>query len=93
MGTFQNIDYKETHFEKSELTPIRVEPTYPTLELLLKELKANALNVHSNLGGGAHGHLGLVIRPASYAHLSAIPFLPSLSPIAPVMPFKKLLNF
>ena len=74
MGTFHNIDYKETHFEKSELTPIRGEPTYPSLELLLKELKANALNVHSNLGGGTHGHLGLVISPASYAHISATPF-------------------
>ena len=71
---FHNIDYKVTHFEKSELTPIRGEPTYDTLEHLLKELKANARNVHSNLGGGAHGHLGLVISPTSYAHLSATPF-------------------
>ena len=68
------MDYKVTHFEKSELTPIGGEPAYSTLELLLKELKANACNVHSNLGGGAHSHLGLVISPASYAHLSAIPF-------------------
>ena len=61
MGAFTNIDHKETHFEKAELTPIRGEPTYETLEHLLKELKANVRNVHSNLGGGAHGHLGLVI--------------------------------
>lgn len=74
VSAFNSIDYKETHFEKSELTPIRGEPTYHTLERLLKELKANARNVHSNLGGGAHGHLGLVISPASYAHISAVPF-------------------
>ena len=80
MGVFTDINYKDSHFEKAELTPIRGEPTYSTLEHLLKELKANARNVHSNLGGGAHGHLGLVISPASYAHLSATPFTPPVFP-------------
>ena len=87
MGVFQDINYHESHFEKSVLTPIRGEPTYSTLELLLKELKANALNVHSNLGGGVHGHLGLVISPASYAHLSATPFVRPVFPgTAAVLP-------
>ena len=87
MGAFNNIDYKETHFEKSELTPIRGEPTYSTLERLLKELKANASTVHSTLGGGAHGHLGLVISLTSYAHLSAIPFTrPAFPGTAAIIP-------
>ena len=87
MGAFNNIDYKETHFEKAELTPICGEPTYSTLERLLKELKANASTVHSNLGGGAHGHLGLVISPASYRHLSATPFTrPAFPGTAAVIP-------
>ena len=75
MAIFAGIDYKENHFIKKQLTPIVGEPTYATLETLLKQLKANARSVHSNLGGGQHGHLGLVISPASYAHLSNVPFV------------------
>ena len=74
MSAFTGIDYKETHFEYPELTPIRGEPTFDTLDCLIKQLKANACSVHSNLGGGAHSHLGLVISPASYALISATPF-------------------
>ncbi len=57
MSAFAGIDYCETLFIHKKLTPIVGEPTYDTLELLLKELKANAQSVHSNLGGGAHDTL------------------------------------
>ena len=87
MSAYSNIDYRDL-FEKRDLTPIRGEPTYDTLELLLKELKANARNVHSNLGGGNFGHLGLVISPASYALISPVPFnrpvFPGAQPVIPV---------
>ena len=65
MSAFSGIDYKETLFVNKQLTPMVGELTYETLELLLKQLKANARSVHSNLGGGQHGHLGLVISPPS----------------------------
>lgn len=74
MSAFSGIDYREAHFIKKQLTPIVGEPTFVTLELLLKQLKSNARSVHSNLGGGQHGHLGLVISPPSYALLSPTPF-------------------
>ena len=87
MSAFAGIDYCETLFVHKKLTPIVGEPTYDTLELLLKELKANAQSVHSNLGGGNHGHLGLVISPASYALLSpdvfARPVFPGVNPVIP----------
>ena len=62
----QGAHYKETHFQHATLTPIRGEPTHATLHVLLNELKANAQTVHSNLGGGAHGHLGLVLMTPQY---------------------------
>ena len=81
MSAYASVDYKDTHFEFSELSPIHGEPSYETLDKLLKQLKANARTVHSNLGGGAHGHLGLVISPASYALLS--PLHPFNRPVFP----------
>ena len=40
MSAFDSVDYKHSHFEFKELTPIRGEPTYETLEQILKQLKA-----------------------------------------------------
>ena len=62
----QGTNFRETHFQHADLTPIRGEPKYETLKVLINELKANAQTVHSNLGGGAHGHLGLVLTPQKY---------------------------
>ena len=42
--------------------------------MLKNEIKANALSVHSNLGGSQHGNLGLVISPEAYAHVSNTPY-------------------
>lgn len=81
MSAFDSVDYKHSHFEFKELTPIRGEPTYETLEQILKQLKANASKVHSNLGGGAHGHLGSVISPTTYALIA--PGTPFDRPIFP----------
>ena len=35
----------------------------------------NAKSVYSNLGGGSHGHLGLVLADAQYALISNMPFV------------------
>ena len=75
MSAVSDINYKDNFFEKQELTKIVGEPTYETLQQLLRELKANARTVHSNLGGGTFGHLALVISPASYALISPTPFI------------------
>ena len=56
-----NINYKDTIFEQDNLTPIRGEPTFKIIHKIWKDIKSNAKSVYSNIGGGAHGHLGLVI--------------------------------
>ena len=68
-----STNYRETVFAHHDLTRIHGEPSFSDLKLLTREIKANAMAVHSTLGGGAHGHLGLVLTPAQYALLSPAP--------------------
>ena len=58
-----DIDYIKTNFEVENLTKITGRPNYQLLKKLKDELMANAASVQSNLGGGANGHLGLVLNP------------------------------
>ena len=69
------VDYKTTCFEHPELTKIHGEPTFEKLKVVEDELKANAQSVYSPLGGGQHGHLGLVIEPFQYTTVSRVPFV------------------
>ena len=50
-------------------------PIYDTLYLLHNKIKSNAMTVHSNLGGGQHGYLGLVVSPTAYALPTKTPFV------------------
>ena len=56
-----NINYKATIFNRANITPIRGKLTFKTLHKLRNEIKANSKAVYSNLGGGANGHLSLVL--------------------------------
>ena len=69
------INYKETIFERANLTPICVKPTFEALHKLWKVIKANAKAVYSNIGGGAHVHLGLVITEFQFILISPTSFL------------------
>ena len=42
----RNINYKDTLFERANLTPIYGEPTFKTLHKLRNEIKANAKAVY-----------------------------------------------
>ena len=72
--TKESINYIDTLFEHRELTKIHGEPTYETLQIIANELKTNAATVRTHLGGGNHGHLGLVLPPVRYALISPTPF-------------------
>jgi hypothetical protein len=72
---------KDTYFQHKVLTKIHGKPTYPTLQTLQIELKANAGSVPSTLGGGRHGHLGLLLTDATYATLQ--PTTPWVTPPNP----------
>jgi hypothetical protein len=67
----------------SELQP----PTHATLQVLQRELNSNAMSVHSNFGGGRHGHLTLTIPAPRYLAITNDAFPPPVAPpVNPVIP-------
>ena len=60
------IYLKQTFFDYPKLSKISGEPTLGSLMTLGNELKANAQSVTTTLGGGANGHLGLVLLEQAY---------------------------
>ena len=62
---------KEVFFSHAALGKIQGNPTYEDIQKLYRQCKANAKSVPSVLGGGANGHLGLIIS-ALRAHTDAL---------------------
>ena len=67
-----HIDYVLTYFPFKTPTLVRGEPTYNDLKRIKTELRANASSVESNLGGGNHGHLFLVLSDSEYLQIPGI---------------------
>ena len=68
------VDYAASYFKFKTPTPIIGAPTHKTLKRLKQELRVNASSVESDLGGGDHGYLGLVLDDAEYATISLTAF-------------------
>ena len=67
--------YKTSHFQYPTLDKINGEPTLDTLLTLFKQLKINAQNVPTKLGGGQLGYLALVIPTKDYDVIpNSVPF-------------------
>ena len=66
-----DVDYINTTFEFPELTKIYDVPTYKLLKKIKDELKTKASKVQCDLGGGNHGHLGLLLSDADYQNASS----------------------
>ena len=76
-----DIDYKNNHFELSELTKIYGEPNTASLIELRNEIRSNAQSVTTSLGGGTYGHLGLVMSNTAYEALpDASPYVKPINP-------------
>ena len=80
-----NIDYTKI-FVYCKLTPLTRQPSYEALKQLKDELKANAASVPSDLGGGLHGHLFLVLAAGEWVIVSATPFVRPGQPPALFIP-------
>ena len=77
----QGTNYRETHFQHTDITPIRGEPKNESLKVLFNKVKANLQTIHSNLGGGAHGHIGIGLHPIPYnAIASGTPYIRPVFP-------------
>lgn len=74
------IDYRNNAFEIVNLTKIHGEPTFESICVLQREIIINSQCVHTHLGGGAHGHMGLVMSPQEYAMHSNAAYLRLVHP-------------
>ncbi len=75
------------NFPHKSLPRIIGPPTYETIRDMHLKINENCISVHSNLGNGQLGHLGISVTAAVYNTLSAIPFVPPVNPgAAPVFP-------
>ena len=72
-------------FPKATPTKISGLPTYETIKRLNDDISANAASVHTDLGGGNHGHLGLTVSPTIYATVSGTPYTAPTSPAPPAL--------
>ena len=84
----QSVEDIIAKFRIKKLTHIDGEPTYETISKISHELYTNAATLASKLGGGQHGHIGMVMKPALYATLSATPYInppepPETAPLDP----------
>ena len=62
-------------------------PTYLTLKDLVQQLKDNAASVSTELGGGVHGFLGILLPESQYQILTGEPWvLPDNLGLVAVMP-------
>lgn len=73
--TTANVDYINTNFAFPILIKINEIPTYEQIKTIKDELKTNAGTVQCDLGGGQHGHLGLLLTDNEYSTLSATPYI------------------
>ncbi len=66
----------ETHEElrKELVTKIHGQPTDQDITTLEKELIAIAASIPSALGGGNHGHAGIIAEPAKYLTMAGTAF-------------------
>ena len=64
--TIPSVEDTRTSFPQPSVPRIDGEPTYTTIKAIHDILKSNASSIPTSLGGGAHGHLGLILLPALY---------------------------
>ena len=86
-----NTSPAAVEFPLKELTKLTEDSTPNAFEIqnLKKEVIGNVRAIHTSLGGGAHGHTGLVIPAAEYAAIIAgvagAVLVPWATPAHPVM--------
>jgi hypothetical protein len=80
-----SIDIKATSFvfPHETLTPIIGKPTHDTVNLLRKELYANAFGNECTLGGGDNGYLGIIMPNDKYLKQQAVNPVPFEKPDPP----------
>jgi hypothetical protein len=69
-------------FPNPVLPKIDNESTFDDIQVKTRLLNANSISVISMAGGGAHGHLGIIMTQVEYATISASPWVEPYNPKA-----------
>eukprot|EP00957_Ditylum_brightwellii_P199485 15206912-Ditylum_brightwellii.AAC.1 len=67
-------DKIKAKFQHPTLQRFEGEPDYAAINTLMQQLYENAAIILSSLGGGAHGHIGLMMEPTLYSSPSAMAY-------------------
>jgi hypothetical protein len=67
---YKTVEDVIASFPHPILPTVQGEPYYQTIHAIPKLLQANAREIDTHLGGGALGHLGLIVSDASYAMIA-----------------------
>jgi hypothetical protein len=63
------------------------DPAFEDIQVTTRLLNANAISVPSMAGGGAHGHLGIIMTQVEYAAISGTPWVEPFNPgTIPIIP-------
>ena len=74
-------------FTVKTLPSIIGEPNYESINNMVQTLYGNAATLATTLGGGAHGHIGIIMTNALYATLTATPYTAPIDPgVLPIIP-------
>jgi hypothetical protein len=65
---------------KEAVTKIRSQPTDQDITTLKKELIAVAASIPTRLGGGNHGHAGLIVDATKYLTMAGVAFITPPNP-------------
>jgi hypothetical protein len=76
----KSVDEIVAKFPHKTLQHIDGEPDYNDINEMMTKLFGNASTLASPLGGGLHGHIGLIMRPALYATISDTPYAAPADP-------------
>ena len=81
------VGYQSSYFKHKPPTPTRGVPTHTALKRLKTELQANASSIETDIGGGNHGYLALVLTDEEYNSTpNTEPFVPLNYPALLVIP-------
>jgi hypothetical protein len=58
-------------FPHSSLPKVTGEPTFEDLKVIRRLLNTNTMSVSSYVGGGRHGHLGIIMTNEEYFSIPA----------------------
>jgi hypothetical protein len=71
-------------FPNSSLPNVTGDPTFEDLKVIRRLLNTNTMSASSYVGGGRHGHLGIIMTNEEYfsiaAHVFPVPENPGASP-------------